>query len=190
MTNFLDMAGTMVVVSFLFLLGPRGLMIASLVAAAMSTLSPQVNAATSFFTKDIWQAYLRPGAKTRELITVSYIFGIAIVAGGFYLAYQVKSINDIWNFITIGLGAGLSGPLLLRLHWWRFNGAGFFWGTLVGLVVAIVQRVAFPTWPNGLVFTIGLSASLVGCIIGTYMSPPTDRKVLEHFYRTTRPFGL
>ena len=29
-----------------------------------------------------------------------------------------------------------------------------------------------------------------GCVIGTYLTPPTDRQVLEHFYRTTRPFGL
>jgi Na+/proline symporter len=171
-------------------MGLRGLFIASLLAAAMSTLSPQVNTATSYFTRDIWQAYLRPRAGNRELIGISYIFGVLIVAGGFLMAYYVKSINDVWGWITMGLGAGLSVPLLLRLYWWRFNGAGFFWGTLIGLVWAVIQRGIAPHWPPGLTFVVGLCISFAGCVIGTYLNPPTDRPVLEHFYRTTRPFGL
>jgi len=60
----------------------------------------------------------------------------------------------------------------------------------VGLVTAVLEWKYAPDWPAGLLFTTGLCASLTGCILGTYLSAPTDRRVLEHFYRTTRPFGL
>jgi hypothetical protein len=39
-------------------------------------------------------------------------------------------------------------------------------------------------------FTFLTTAGLIGSIIGTYLTKPTDQKVLNHFYRTTRPFGL
>jgi len=42
-------------------------------------------------------------------------------------------------------------------------------------------------WQKFLILT---AISLAGTVIGTYLTRPTDRKVLEHFYKTTRPFGL
>ncbi len=177
-------------------MGLRGLFICSLVAAAMSTLAPQVNAATAFFTRDIWQAYLRRRAVNRELIGVSYVFGAVMVAAAFVMAYKTTNINAIWDWIIMGLTAGIAVPRLLRLYWWRFNGAGVFWGTLVGLVIAVGQRAYFtmhpelPDWGPTTKFFVITGIALIAAILGTYTGPPTERGKLEHFYRTTRPFGL
>jgi Na+/proline symporter len=169
--------------------GLRGLFVVALVAAAMSSLSPRVNDATSYFVRDLWQAYLHPRAGNRELILVSYVFGVALVGSGFVFAYYVRSINDVWGWISMGLGAGLSVPQVLRLYWWRFNGTGFFGGTLAGLCAAVLERALVPDWPPGRTFFVALSASLIGSLAGTWLGAPADRAVLERFYRLTRPFG-
>lgn len=185
-------------------LGLRGLLLVSLVAAAMSTFSPTVNAAVALFTRDIYQGFVRPHAKNFELMSVSYAAGIFLVFGGFAMAYFTKSINDIWDWIIMGLGTGMAIPGLMRLYWWRFNAWGVVLGTAIGVGGAFVDRglatFGFFEWLNRQTtwfhwnsvweFTFLTIVGTLGCIIGTYVSKPTDRRVLEHFYTTTRPFGF
>ena len=102
----------------------------------------------------------------------------------------VKSINDIWGWIIMGLGGGLTIPAFLKFYWWRFNGEGFAIGTLVGMFVAIGQRMLFPDLVEWIQFLLVSGLTLIAIIIATYLTSPTDEKVLVHFYRTTRPFGF
>jgi len=81
-------------------------------------------------------------------------------------------------------------PTVLRLYWWRFNGSGFALGTLIGLIAALLQRVLVPQMPEWQQILYMVGAGLAGSVAATYVRPPTDRAVLEHFYRTTKPFGL
>ena len=170
--------------------GLRGLLLIVLLAAAMSTYNATVNGTTGFVTRDIYQKYIHRTASTRELISVSWATVLALTAVSFVFAYSIKSINDIWDWIIMGLGGGLMIPGLLRLLWWRFNGSGFAVGTFVGLGAAILQRYFYPDMDSRLQFLflglIGLAAS----IAGTYLGKPEDPEVVGRFYRITRPFGL
>lgn len=175
-------------------MGWRGLFIVSLVAAAMSTFSPTVNTTVALFTRDIYQAYINPKATNRQLMWASYGFGAFLVGGGFVMAYYTSSINEIWDWIIMGLGGGLAMPGLLRLYWWRFNAGGVVVGTFVGLVGAIVDHylkmkgiITMPSWVEFIVVTL---IGLMGCIVGTYLTKPTDPRIVERFYKTTRPFGI
>jgi len=170
--------------------GLRGLLLVAFLAAAMSTFNAIVNATTGFLTRDLYQGYIRPKAKNKELIYVSYAFGAMVMVAGFATAYSTKNINDIWGWLTMGLVGGTMIPTVLRLYWWRFNGSGFALGTLIGLAAALLQRVLIPGMPEWRQFLYMVGAGLVGSIIATYIRPPTERGVLEHFYRTTKPFGL
>jgi Na+/proline symporter len=170
--------------------GLRGLVLVALLAAGMSTFNAYINTATGFFTRDVYQAYIRPHAGNREYIWASYTFGTALVAAGLLLAYTVESINHIWGWLMMGLAGGLGIPLILRLYWWRFNGGGFGIGTIVGMFTAIVQRIFWSHAPEWLQLMIVVTAGLAGCLIGTFLTRPTDGSVLEHFYRTTRPIGI
>ncbi len=170
--------------------GIRALIMVALMAAAMSTFNAITNATTGFLTRDLYQGYIRPQAGNKELIYSTYLFGALVNVIGFLMAYSTDSINDIWGWITMGLVGGITVPIVLRLYWWRFNAGGFAIGTLIGLVAALLQRYFFPAMPEWqqLVWTIVFGTS--GSILGTYLTPATDRQVLEHFYRTTKPFGL
>ena len=161
--------------------GLRGMLLVALIAASMSTFDSTVNKATGFFTRDLYQRYFRPKAPNHELIYASWAFGFAVVAGAFLLAYTVKNINDIWDWIIMGLGGGMIVPLFLRFYWWRYNGEGFAIGMGVGLCGCILQRAMAPGLDPRLQFAVMISVGLAGSLIGTYLTKPTDRRVLENF---------
>jgi Na+/proline symporter len=170
--------------------GLRGLFMIALIAASMSTFDLGLNMVTALFTKDLYQKFIRPRAKNRELVFVSYGFCIFVVVCAFLLSLQAENINEIWGWIIMGLGASMGIPLILRLYWWRANGYGFAIGMSVSLLAAVVQRIVYPEMPEMWQFLYVSFISLVATIVGTLVTQPTDRKVLENFYRTTRPFGF
>ena len=183
-------------------IGFRGLILVALLAASLSTFGSFLNWTTSFFTKDIYQAYIRPDAPNKELIRISWAFGFVFVATSFVFAYSVKNINDIWDWFIMALGGGLVVPNTLRFYWWRFNGGGFAIGTFVGLTGAILMRIAqiyggdiSPAMTQVLnnpaaQFFITMAIGLAGTIVGTYVTRPTPQETIERFYRNTRPFGV
>ena len=171
-------------------IGLRGVLLVALLAAAMSTINAFLNMATGFFTRDIYQAYLRPKAHNRELIFASYTFGVVLVCLSFAMAYTSKNINDIWGWISMSLGGGMIIPFALRLYWWRFNGYGFAIGTFFGMGAAIVQRLFWPDCPEKYQFIIMTAVGLIASVAGAYLTKPTDPEVLKNYYRKIRPFGL
>jgi solute:Na+ symporter, SSS family len=171
-------------------MGMRGLLLIALLAASMSTFDSTVNATTGLVTRDIYQKHIHPKATTKELIYISWVTVALLVIVAFVFAYSIKSINDIWGWIIMGLGGGLMIPHLLKLYWWRFNGGGFAVGLGVGMTAAILQRLFFPDLDERLQFLVLGSIGMVATIVGTYLTPPTDDAVVARFYRKTRPFGF
>ncbi|ACK70499.1 Na+/solute symporter [Gloeothece citriformis PCC 7424] len=177
-------------------IGFKGLLIAAFLAAAMSTFSSIINASAAYWANDIYQAYLRPQARERELVFQSRLSSALIVIIGLLLSFNSTNINQIWGWLTTGLGVGLAIPLLLRWYWWRFNGYGFAIGTAAGMIAAIVTQVVIlplynhPQHQEYLLFLVPSICSLVGCIVGTLLTSSTDPEVLQNFYNVTRPFGF
>lgn len=170
--------------------GLRGILLVALLAAAMSTINAFLNMSTGFFTRDIYQGYLRPKAQNKELMLASYGFGVVLVCLAFAMAYTSKNINDLWGWITMSLGGGMIVPLALRLYWWRFNGYGFAYGTIFGMIASIVQRLVWPDWPEKTQFMFTIGVGLVASVVSTYLTKPTDPEVLKNYYRKIRPFGF
>jgi len=170
--------------------GMRGILVLALIAASMSTFDSNVNMATGLVVNDFYRKYLRPKAKTKELIHASWATVALLVVGGVLLARNAQSIEDIWGWLIMGLGGAFLVPNLLRLYWWRCNGTGSAVGSLVGMTAAIVQRIIWPEMNEILQLGYSLGAGMIGGIIGTYCDKPTDPEVLKEFYMKTRPFGV
>ena len=90
----------------------------------------------------------------------------------------------------MGIGAGMLIPQVIRWYWWRFNGYGFAIGTAVGMSAAVLTKAFCGPLPEYTSFMIASGSSLIGCIVGTYFTAPTQTEVLENFYKVTRPFGF
>ena len=170
--------------------GVKGFLIAGLMAAAMSTFDSTVNAGAAYWVKDLYQTYLRPNASEKDLVLQSRLASLVIVLLALLFSLTISNINEIWGWITMGIGAGMFIPQVIRWYWWRFNGYGFAIGTAVGMVAAVLTKAFGGPIAEYNSFLIASGSSLVGCIIGTYLTPPTERAVLSHFYKVTRPFGF
>ncbi|MEX1115193.1 MAG: hypothetical protein WEB53_08080 [Akkermansiaceae bacterium] len=170
--------------------GMRGILVIALVAAALSTFGSWVNLATGQFVNDFYKKWIRPKAQTRELIFASWGTVVGIVTCSFLFSLTLESINDIWGWMMMGFGAGFLVPSLLRLYWWRFNGAGSAIGTLVGIAAAIVQRMVWPGLSELWQFVFVLSVGFVASVTAALLTKATNPAVLRKMYLETRPFGV
>ncbi len=170
--------------------GVRGVVIAGLLAAFMSTFSATVNAAASYIVRDLWQPLAKVRSESRTTIWVSYAATVSVVVVGTLMGMSVKSIGQIWNWIMMELGAAFVIPNVLRWYWWRINGWGYAWGTLLGLAGAVAVPLLPEAQPMYVTFPSICALSLAGCLAGTWLTRPTDASILAAFYRNVRPFGL
>ena len=170
--------------------GMKGLLVAGLMAAAMSTFDSTVNAGAAYWVKDIYQAYLKPDASEKSLMVHSRWASILIVLSGLLFSLLIKNINEIWGWITMSIGGGMIIPQLARWYWWRLNGYGFAIGTGAGMIAAVVQRILFPQVPEYVSFAFVSATSLIAMILGTLLTPATKPETLKEFYKKTRPFGF
>lgn len=189
--------------------GLKGLILIALIAACMSTFDSNVNFAVGFMTRDLYQAFFRPQAQTKELIRVSWFFTAFLAFGGYAMAYYVKSIDDIWAFLMMGLGAGFMVPGFIKFYWWRYNGWGFAGGMSMGMLFAILKRfVPSGSWdslkesvpavwnvleqipPDIFTFLSVAAFGVIGAVLGSLLTKPVDDEVLTNFYKITKPFGF
>jgi solute:Na+ symporter, SSS family len=179
-----------VVIMELVPVGVKGLLIAAVIAAAMSTLSGFMNSSAAYFVKDIYQRHIRPNATPRHLVKVSYIATGSILAIGVAVGWGARTIDSIWGWIIMGLLTGVLPPNIAKWFWWRFNGLGFAFGMLFGLVGAILVGIIFPVLPPYITFCAVMAISTLGTVIGAALGRPTDMGTLVEFYKRVRPFGF
>jgi hypothetical protein len=149
-----------------------------------------VNSGASYWVKDVYQTFINPNATDKQLMLQSRWSSIVIVAMGLMLTFSMESINEVWGWITMSINVGLIIPLLIRWYWWRLNGYGFAAGIVAGMMMALVQKFVFPDIAEYYAFLMVSGTSLVGTIIGTLVTKPTDMNILINFYNITKPFGF
>ena len=168
--------------------GVRGLVVAGLLAAFMSTFSSTVNSGASYIVRDFWQGLVAPRAGQRHLVRAGYVATVAIVGLGILIGTQATSIKQIWDWLMMALGGGVVVPNVLRWYWWRMNGWGYAAGTLAGIALAALPLV-FPHWPLYVCFPIICVGSLAASVAVTLLTRPVAAPTLVRFYRSVRPFG-
>lgn len=179
-----------IVMNTILPIGVKGLVVAGLMAAAMSTFDSTVNAGASYWVKDIYQSFINPKAGHRQLMLHSRVASLVIVLCGLLLSLLVSNINTIWGWLTMSIGGGLLVPLLVRWYWWRLNGYGFAAGMGAGMIAAVIQKAFLGGIPEYAAFLFAAIISFTFMVIGTLLTESTERSTLENFYRVTRPFGF
>ena len=184
--------------------GIKGLLLAGLLAAFMSTFSAFVNAGPAYIVNDIYKKYFKPVASDRHYVKASHIASFGVVILGVIMGFFADSINSITLWITSALYGGYVAANFLKWVWWRFNGWGYFWGMLAGLIIATLQffldqnkaNLEVGTLLHDLseipaiyLFPIILGFSLLGSLLGTFLTKPTDMATLKSFYTNVHPWG-
>ncbi len=170
-------------------LGVTGIILAGLLAAFMSTFAGTLNAAQAYIVNDVYCRYIRPNASSKQVTRANYLSGIILVIVSIGFGVFALDVNSVMQWIVSGIYGSYVAANVLKWHWWRFNGSGFAWGMVAGLVPALLFPLIFDVLPL-YYFPLILIISIIGCIIGTYARPATDREVLKDFYVRTRPWGV
>ncbi|RXM31959.1 Sodium/glucose cotransporter 5 [Acipenser ruthenus] len=123
----------------------RGLMIAVMMAALMSSLTSIFNSSSTLFTIDIWKKY-RKNASERELLLVGRIVTVILIVVSVVWIPILQSANSGQLFVYIQsvtsyLAPPVTAVFVLAIFWKRTNESGAFWGLMVGLVIGLTRMI-------------------------------------------------
>ncbi len=167
-----------------------GLVVASLLAAFMSTVSTSINWGASFVTNDLYLRFIKPDATQAELVFVGRLASVLVTALGAVAAFYAKDVATVFRLvIAIGTGSGL--VLILRWFWWRINAAAeltaILGGFVVGLTTSVVPALQISDFGWRLMFiTVSVGVLWISVL---FLTPPESDDTLDKFYRQARPGG-
>ncbi len=167
-----------------------GLVVVSLVAAFMSTVSTSVNWGASYLTHDLYQRFIRPSAGQRELLLVGQLTSVLLLLLGVFTALISDSIGAVFRLV-IAIGTGPGVVLVLRWFWWRINAATELVAMVCGFVIGLTTSVIpiFRIEDYGVKLMVTTISTAVIWLVVLALTPPEDPDVLERFVLKVRPPG-
>ena len=170
--------------------GLRGVLIAGLVAAFMSTYAATVNAAPAYIVNDIYKRFIKPNADKKTYVRMSYLVSLGVIIIGSIFGFMTDSVDQVTLWIVNSLYGGYTAANFMKWYWWRFNGYGYFWGMVSGLSSLFIVPTLFPALNSLQAFPVILIISLIGCFAGTLLTKPDNEEVLKDFYMKVKPWGF
>ena len=170
--------------------GVLGLVVASLVAAFMSTVSTLINWGASYLTNDLYRRFADPDATQQQLVFVGRVASVLITIFGAAAAFFADDVATVFRLV-IAIGTGPGVVLILRWFWWRINAwaelaamvAGFF----TGLFTTIVPVLTINDF--GIRLMVITAITTVIWLVVMYTTKPESDATLAAFYRKVRPGG-
>ncbi len=168
--------------------GLLGLVVASLIAAFMSTISTHLNWGSSYISLDFYKRFVKPEASEKELVRVGQLSTVLLMAFSALLALVLSSALETFA-ILLQIGAGTGLIFILRWFWWRVNAYSEITGMAVSFIVAIVFNFVEMGLEPYEKLVIGVAITTVSWIAVTLLTRPTDTKTLANFYNAITPYG-
>ncbi|RJP29953.1 MAG: Na+:solute symporter [Candidatus Omnitrophota bacterium] len=174
--------------------GMLGLVIASLAAAYMSTISTCLNWGASYLTDDFYRRFIRPNADPQHYVRFARSVTVLLMAAACLFSFLLGSALQGFE-ILLQIGAGTGLIFLLRWFWWRVNAYSEITAMIVSFLIALYFKFVhadlfgltpLPSWQE---LIIGVALTTACWLTITFITPMTDRKVLQNFYDKIRPMG-
>jgi Na+/proline symporter len=173
--------------------GLLGLVVASLAAAYMSTISTHLNWGASYVVDDVYKRFVAPDRDDRHYVRVARLSTVLlIVLAGMVSLWLENALQAFQILLQIGAGTGLI--FLLRWFWWRINA----WSELAAMVISFMvafylqfvhQALGFEPLHPSLMLVLGVAITTAGWLAVTLVTPATDAATLQAFYDRIRPFN-
>ena len=170
--------------------GWLGLMVASLLAAYMSTLSTLLNWGSSYCVNDVWKRFIRPGADETELVWCGRAVTLLLMILSALLALRLRNAMQAFQLL-LSIGAGTGLLFLLRWFWWRINASceiAAMIGSFVWAAVFFFRGAACPLsqWQQ---MAVSVALTTACWLPFAWIGPKTDPRVLREFCRRINPGG-
>lgn len=190
-------------------IGLRGLLVAALLAAFISTISTLFNWGSSYLVNDIYQRFISKDAEQKDYVKVGRYATVLMAVAGAYISLQAESIQVLLTFFYV-LGSASIVPAVLRWFWWRLNGQAELIGMVVGWIMTALllvtksfdplfasimnlpEGVEFSSDPNLVGARMLFMVASVGItvVVASFFTKADDIELLKKFVLRARPFPL
>ncbi|MFY9243617.1 MAG: sodium:solute symporter family protein [Polaribacter sp.] len=177
--------------------GLLGLVLASLVAAYMSTISTHLNWGSSYIVNDFYKQHIDKNADEKKQVLVGKISTIILMIFSALFALYLQNAKQLFDIIIM-FGAGTGLIFILRWFWWRINA----WSEISAMIVSGIISLIFSTdyisttffgiegyFPSWAKFPIIVLITTIIWLVVTFLTKPENQIVLENFYLRTNPGG-
>ncbi len=173
--------------------GLLGLVVASLAAAYMSTISTHLNWGASYCVDDVYRRFMVRDRDERHYVLVGRLSTVVLILLSMGVSLWLENAMQAFQ-ILLQIGAGTGLIFLLRWFWWRVNAWSEISGMVISFCVAfyfqfVHEALGFTALHPSLMLVLGVAITTVGWITVTFLTPPDDRETLQAFYDHVRPFG-
>ena len=173
--------------------GLLGLVVASLAAAYMSTISTHLNWGASYVVDDVYRRFVAPDKAEKDYVTVARISTVALIVLSSFVGLQLETAMQGFQ-ILLQIGAGTGLVFLLRWFWWRINTWSEISAMVISFMVAVYfgffhARLGFARWDSSTELVVGVAVTTVGWLVVTFLTPPVDTDTLRDFHAKIRPLG-
>ncbi len=168
--------------------GMLGLVVTSLAAAYMSTMSTSVNWGSSILVSDIYRRFFRPNASERQVVWVGRLFTVLLMAAACMVSLTIESALEIFG-ILLQIGAGTGLLYLLRWFWWRVNATTEIVAMIASFSVAVILGLVETGLADWEELLVGVTLTTLCWLPCAFLAPATDQSTLIGFYDRVRPGG-
>ncbi|MEE1964100.1 Na+/proline symporter [Flagellimonas taeanensis] len=178
--------------------GLLGLVLASLVAAYMSTISTQLNWGSSYIVYDFYKERVNPGASEKRLVAVGRLSTVGLMVLSALLALLLQNALQLFEILLV-FGAGTGLIFILRWFWWRINAWSEITAMFISGILSLVLKLTplgdylfatdtglLPDWAE---YPLVVLVTTIAWLIATYATSPESKEVLYDFCRKIEPGG-
>ncbi|MCK0189580.1 sodium:solute symporter family protein [Arenibacter sp. F20364] len=178
--------------------GLLGLVLASLIAAYMSTISTQLNWGSSYIVYDFYKQQINPNASEKRLVAVGRLSTVVLMVFSAALALLLQNALQLFEVLLV-FGAGTGLIFILRWFWWRINAWSEITAMFASGIISIVLKLTavgpflfdaetgvFPDWAE---YPFVVVVTTIIWLGATYMTQPESKQVLQDFYKKIQPGG-
>ena len=174
--------------------GLLGIVLASLLAAFMSTISSHLNWGASYISIDFYKRFIYSEASEKKVVLVGRISTIFLMILAGFVALELNDALDAFQ-ILLQIGAGTGSIFLLRWFWWRVNAYSEITGMSVSFLVAIYfhsihERIFGFTFESHYELVLSVFITTLSWILVTLLTKPTENSTLLEFYKKIKPYGI
>jgi Na+/proline symporter len=173
--------------------GLLGLVLASLIAAYMSTISTHLNWGSSYVVNDFYKRFFNPEASEKQLVMVGRISTLLLMVAACTLAPLLENAKRAFDLI-LQIGAGTGLLFILRWFWWRINAFSELAAMVVSFIIAcyfefVHTRIGLAPLESWQKLVTGVAITTTAWILVTLVTRSTEKRTLRSFYRLVQPGG-
>ena len=136
--------------------GLKGLVLAALAAAIVSSIASMLNSTATIFTMDIYKPFFhKKGDSEKGLVTVGRLSASVALIIAVVLAPQLKSLGQVFQYIQEYTGVvspGILAVFMMGLFWRKTTNSAAIWGVLASIPIAFYFKVGPNGWSDSPLF--------------------------------------